>query len=232
MLSIVIPAYNEEQRIRATISSYNSHLRKELGKGYEIVVVCDGTDKTASIVKGMAAKEKKIRLMSFGQKLGKGGAIMKGFEAAKGSSIGFTDADEAVSPEDFLGMAKKLKEWDCVIASRRAKGAKILAKQPLQRRVLSKIFNILLNLLFGFGISDTQCGAKVMERKAYESVKGKLVSMGFEFDAELLWRIKSAGFSIKEYPIAWRHTKYSKFQTFKKGPGMLFSLISLRLKGT
>src|SRR3989338_11050064 len=104
MLSIVIPAYNEEKRISATVNSYKNYFKLIL-RNFEIIVVCDGcTDNTPNIVRKIALKNKKVRLLTFGYKLGKGGAIIRGFDASKGSIIGFTDADEAVSPTDFHGM--------------------------------------------------------------------------------------------------------------------------------
>ena len=230
MLSIVIPAYNEEKRISATVNSYKNYFKLIL-RNFEIIVVCDGcTDNTPSIVRKIALKNKKVRLLTFDYKLGKGGAIVRGFDSAKGDKIGFTDADEAVSPKDFHSMLKELNKFDCVIASRRVKGAIILKKQPFRRRLCSKAFNVAINSLFWLGISDTQCGAKLMHKKAYNTIKDKIKSSGFEFDAELLWRIKRAGFSILEYPISWKHTEHSKFD-LRKGPKMLLSILYLRVFG-
>ncbi len=228
MISIIIPAYNEEHRIDSTLKSYNSYF-SSIGN-YEIIVICDGcTDRTPLIVNEYCSKIPNIKLLTFPRKLGKGGAIMKGFDAAIGNWVGFTDADEAVAPKDFYGMIKRLEksEFDCVIASRRVKGAKILSGQSFQRRCLSRIFNIVLRVLFQIDISDTQCGAKVLASNVYKSIKTDIKSTGFEFDAELLWRIKNKGFSIVEYPVSWSHTKHSRF-SIKNGPYMLWKLICIR----
>ncbi len=228
MISIIVPAYNEEQRIEKTLLDYSDYFSKNQ-KDYEIIVVCDGIDRTAKIVKSIMNDRKNIRMAEFRKKLGKGGAIIEGFKAAKGDIIGFTDADESVSPEDFYMLSKRINGNDCVIGSRRATGAKILVAQPLKRRLASRLFNIFINVVFGLGVKDTQCGVKIARKSAIDSVASNILSMGFEFDVEFLWLLKKNGFSIKEMPITWKHTIHSSFSLWR-GPGMIYSLLRVRFR--
>ena len=227
MISVIVPAYNEEERIQNMLNLYGDYL---LSRKWdcEIVVICDGHDSTAEIVRRMAEKYTQIKLFEFASRLGKGGAIIEGFKKSKGDVVGFVDADEAVHPYQFEKLLGELKNYDCAIASRRIEGSQILVRQPLKREVVSKIFNMIVNSMFGLNIKDTQCGAKVFKKEVIESVVPELKSTGFEFDVELLWRIKSEGFSIKEVPITWQHTDKSSF-SLKKSPGMFMNLIKRRI---
>lgn len=92
----------------------------------------------------------------------------------------------------------------------------------------SKVFNILVNLMFDLGIKDTQCGAKVFKKSIVEPLLSMMKNRGFEFDVELLWRIKKGGFNIKEIPVEWKHEGNSTF-SLKYSGIMLLNLLKLRL---
>ncbi|MBI2172880.1 MAG: glycosyltransferase [Candidatus Aenigmarchaeota archaeon] len=228
--SIVIPAYNEEKRIGGTLESYFRHFKKS-GMKFEIIVVCDGSDTTASIVKNFMKLRKGVRLIEFGRRLGKGRAVMEGLKHAAGDVVGFTDADGSVGPDNFLSMMEICrKSVDCiVIGSRNMEKSFVTKKQPAYRQLLSNVFSHYVNMLFGLGITDTQCGAKVMTRKMLSCLDG-MKSAGFEFDAEMLWRIKKIGGKIIEFPVKWSHNEFSTFRV-KTGPRMALKLMSIRLMG-
>ena len=228
MYSIIIPAYNEEERIENALKLYCNFFEKAEEK-YEILVVCDGVDSTASIVKKFMQKFPSVKLLTFGKRLGKGGAIIEGMRIAKGDKIGFIDADESVTCSDFKKMFDRLSSADGVISSRRLKNSKILIKAPLMRRPASRIFNILVRILFGLNFKDTQCGAKVFKREAIKDVLNELKTNGFEFDVELLWKLKRKGYNVVEFPITWKHCGGSSF-SLTKAPKMFFSLLKTRLQ--
>jgi len=229
MYSIVIPAYNEERRVGPTIHSYISFLNKNK-INYEIIVICDGcTDRTVDVVKKFSHNEK-IRLFVLPQRLGKGGGVHYGFSKCSGDTIGFVDADNAVRPEEFKKLIDNIEGVDCVIASRRVENA-IMLIPPKSRlwvfsmRLLSQIFNkVVVNLIFRLNIKDTQCGAKFMKRYVYENIRNELKINGFEFDVELLWRIKEHGYKIKEVGVIWRHDLESKSRIMNSF-NMLISLL-------
>jgi len=222
-ISIVIPAYNEENRIKTVLSKYSNHFQD-----YEIIVVCDGIDNTLNIVKEASERYTEIRLLNFKKRLGKGGAIIEGFKAAKGDRIGFVDADESVEPDDVKRMFDALSDADVVIASRRLKYSKILVKPSLKRRFASKMFNILVRMIFRLPFKDTQCGAKVFRKEAIKDILDELKTNEFEFDAELLWRLKKKGYKVVEFPITWKHSEGSSF-SLSNAPKMFFSLLKVRL---
>ncbi len=224
-LSLIIPAFNEEKRIRKVIDSYSTFLNKKYN--YELIIVCDGRDNTAEIVKDIMLSNPCIRLLEFPTRQGKGGAIIHGFKESSGEAVGFVDADESLSPSEFEKLIDALKTTDCAIASRRVPGARISICQPWTRRISSRVFNILVNLMFNLGIRDTQCGAKLVKKKAIERVFSELQTKGFEFDVELLWRLKKGGFRIKEVPVDWKHEKGS---TFSLGYSGMMLLNLLRIK--
>lgn len=220
--SIIIPAYNEEKRIKFTIKN----LLMEF-PGQEIIVVCDGQDHSVDIVNNLSFEYPNIMLLSSKNRLGKGGALVQGFKAANGREVCFVDADESVSTIDLKRMFLALNDADGVIASRRIAGSKILAEQPLMRRIASRAFNIFVRLLFNLPFKDTQCGAKIFKREALFNILDEIKTTGFEIDVELLWRMKNKGYIIKEYPITWKHTEGSKFK-LSHSNGMFISLLKTR----
>ena len=224
MYSIIIPAYNESDRIKSVLMSYAAEL-----SGQKIIVVFDGQDTTPDIVEDVAERCPDIRLLTFHKRLGKGGAIIEGFKASRGDKIGFVDADESVSPKDLKGMFETLGVVDGVIASRRLPTSKIIVKQPFRRRWASKGFNMLVRTLFGLPFKDTQCGAKVFIRRAICDIIGELETSGFEIDVEILWRLKNKGYRVAEYPITWSHSDGSKFK-LSNSFAMISSLIKIRFQ--
>lgn len=222
MKSIIIPAYNEGARIKGVIENLINEF-----PGQEIIVICDGEDNSDIIIESFSFKHPNIRLLCFGSRLGKGGALIEGFRAAKGKEICFVDADESVNIDDIKGMFHALYDVDGVIASRRLKRSKILIKQPIKRRFASKIFNIFVKMFFGLPFEDTQCGAKVFKREAILDILNDLKTTGFEIDVEILWRFKKMGYKIIEYPITWKHSEGSKFR-LSDSTSMLISLLRTR----
>ncbi|WP_298670441.1 glycosyltransferase [uncultured Methanofollis sp.] len=205
---MIIPAYNEEARIRSVLTAFTRAF-----SGHEIIVVCDGPDRTAEIVGEVSKENPEVRLLRYPERLGKGGAIIEGFRASHGQRIGFADADESAEPAEIKGMFDALDGADGLIGSRRLKGSKITIKQPLMRRAISRIFNIVFaHILFGLPFRDTQCGAKVFTREAVMDIVDDLQGRGFETDLEILWRLQKKGYQVREYPITWKHSEGSTFR--------------------
>jgi glycosyltransferase involved in cell wall biosynthesis len=221
--SLIIPAYNEEDRIKTVLLNYATNF-----PAAEIIVVCDGTDNTKKIVREGSKKYMNIKLLPFEKKLGKGGAIIEGFKAAKGERVGFVDADESVEPDDVKKMFDLLSDYNGVIASRKLNESKILVRPPLKRRIASKTFNSLIRIIFSLDFKDTQCGAKVFRKEAVNDILSELTTEGFEFDVELLWRLKNKGYNVVEFPITWKHSEGSSF-SLSNAPKMFFSLLKVRI---
>ncbi len=224
-VSIVIPAYNEEQRIQKTLESYHSFFSaKKIG--FELVVVSNNcSDKTAAVAEAFAKKKGSCHVFNIPRRVGKGGAVKKGFAIAKKGIVAFVDADNSTPPQEFWKILAGLSRADISIGSRALPKSKIL-NQLAYRKLLGIGFNWLVNLLFGLGIRDTQCGAKVFSKKAAPIMK-TVQSSFFEFDVELLWRAKKKGFSIQEVPIVWTNAPDSKVN-FWSVPSMFWGILKIR----
>ncbi len=225
-ISVIIPAYNEERRIGRTLADLVSSMGKSGASEFEIIVVSDGTDSTPEIVRSQ--NHGRVRLINNNVRLGKGRAISEGFLAARGSIIGFVDADGAITPQEVASMLSFLRSRPkiCgVVGSRRIGRAGPRKPSPL-RRVLSSCFNLLVRLLFHLRYSDTQCGAKFFWAR---HLKKELPfrTRGFCIDVEVLCRLSRHG-RIIEYPIEWRSMAHSRFSTMFIAE-MFTELISLRL---
>lgn len=196
--SLIIPAYNEEGRIGGLLDDL-------LDFGGEIIIISDGTDATASIVSGFIRDhpDHDIRCLSFPRRLGKGGGIRSGMKSATRAYIGYIDADGSTGIEEMKKVFSHLDQSDGVIGSRWVPGSVIPVRQGMMRIIQSRIFNGIIRILFGLSYADTQCGAKAFRRELIYSILDTIQSTGFEFDVELLWKARNAGFFIKEVPIRW-----------------------------
>ncbi len=225
-VTIVIPAINEEKRLRVTLPAYLEYFKETV----DLLAIDNGShDGTIDYLKELATKHKNLKYLEFKEALGKGGAVYAGFDAATTKYVGFVDADISTEPQEFEKLINAVKDEsiDIAIASRWLKGAKMDPPQPWSRRVNGRLFNIFVNLMFGLRLSDTQCGAKLMKKSVYESIKDKLTLKGFSFDVELLWQAKKAGFNIKEVPIVWRYIQGHSFKPFKGGLKAVLELMSI-----
>jgi len=205
--SLVIPAYNEEKRITRLFGAIP-------GFSGELIVVCDGTDRTADVVESVARErtDLNIRYLRFDHRLGKGGGVLAGLSAATAPRVGYFDADGSTSIKEMLRLFAMLDSADAAIGSRWVPGSNLVIRQGLLRRLESRVFNLLIRVLFGLSFHDTQCGAKVFRRSSIESLLPRMKSRGFEFDVELLWRIRNAGCTIAEVPIEWQNMGDSRVQ--------------------
>lgn len=209
-LTIIIPAHNEELRIKQTLQAYLTFFGDLESKGLiqtDILAVLNGcTDNTFGVVSDVQKQWHNCRIMNL-QDGGKGFAIKQGFlEALTRPSdlIGFVDADMATSPQAFFALIERMPGVDGVIASRYRPDSIISPPRPWIKRWGSRIFyESLIRLLFGLKYSDYQCGAKVFKRSVIEAVASQLTVKQWAFDVELLFLCKKYGFRIIEAPTEW-----------------------------
>lgn len=236
MISIIIPAHNEEKRIGATLEEYGRYFSEKKKKErleWEIIVVINNTqDKTPEIVKKYSKKHKEIRAIEFVEG-GKGFAIIEGFKEAlknkKADLIGFVDADMSTSPEAFYDLIVNIKEYDGIIASRYIRGAIVSPKQSIQRILASRVFNFIIRVLFLIPYRDTQLGAKIFKREAVDKILNQLSITQWAFDVNLLYELRKAGYRIKEHPSSWKDTENSTLNLKKASLQMFLAVIRLRL---
>jgi glycosyltransferase involved in cell wall biosynthesis len=230
-LLLLIPAYNEEARIGPVLRRYCEYFRAHYDGRFELVVVLNGCrDNTLGVVEAAAANFPEIRALEFINPIGKGGALIEGLKLARTSDlVGYVDADGATEPDAFHDLVRHCREVDCAIGSRWLPGAVIQQTQSLKRRIFSRCFHLLVELLFRMHIKDTQCGAKVMRRQAVESVHSALRIADVAFDINLLYSLKRNGFTIREVPTTWTDQIGTKIRLNKGAFGILLSVIRLRL---
>tara|TARA_Y100000034_G_scaffold133933_1_gene200952 strand:- start:823 stop:1524 length:702 start_codon:yes stop_codon:yes gene_type:complete len=228
MFSIIIPAYNEEKRIRQTLINYINFFKD---KNVEIFVVLNGCrDNTLAIVKEFSRKHPQIKYQNYPEKLGKGGAILKGFQLVNGSLIAYTDSDGSTKPEDLFDLTRKIQDYDGVIGSRWLKNSVITKKQDPLRIFLGRGYNLLVRLILNLPFKDTQCASKVFKKEAILSIINEVEVTNFSFDAALLYKLNKKGFKIKEEPIIWENKGGSTVNLTKDVPKMLTAIIKVRLK--
>lgn len=212
VLSIVIPSYNEKKRLPRTLDAYFSFFDKKR-INYEIIVADFSSDGSKEMIKKYQKRRKNLVLVDITQR-GKGLAVLEGFKVAQGKYISFTDADNAIGPDDFYKLYTYLDRYDAVIGSRGMSRSHVVHyHQSAIRRLGSVVLELFfVNMMFGLRIRDTQCGAKIFKREKIMKVVPKMRIMNSIFDVELLWRFKKAGGTIKEVPIRWVDDKFSHFR--------------------
>lgn len=237
-ISIIIPAYNEEQRIKRTLSAYIEFfdaLKKQHVLDYEIIVVLNGCkDNTIGVVQEIHKTSPQCSYIHL-KTAGKGLAIKAGFfDALERSNdlIGFVDADMATSPQAYYDLMTHMDDVDGIIASRYMKGSKIYPPRPWIKRWGSKvIYEPLVRLLLGLRYKDLQCGAKIFKRHVINSITPLMLMTQWASDAEMLYLCKKSGFVVREYPTEWHDQVGSKL-SYSSGMRMLGSIITLRLRNS
>lgn len=229
-LSIIVPAHNEEHRLAKMLDEYLPFFAQSCGNDFEMLVVINGSyDKTEIIAKKHAVKYPQVRCIVEPKQIGKGGAIMIGFRQALGNLIGFVDADGSTPPTAFFDLADKIGQADAIIASRWLKNAKISPRQPWSRRMASRLFNLMVHLLFGLHFSDTQCGAKLIKSHAVRQILPNLGITRWAFDVDLLFQLHRAGYKIMEIPTIWHDVAGSRLKIVRASMEMFAALVRLRL---
>ncbi|MBI2371415.1 MAG: glycosyltransferase family 2 protein [Deltaproteobacteria bacterium] len=206
-LSVVIPAYNEETRLPATLTRIAAHL-KTLEVEAEIVVVDDGsTDRTAAVVQGLAGAIPGLRLDRHPENRGKGAAVRSGVLQAAGGYILISDADLSTPIEELDRFLPLLQD-----------GA-----------ALGKLFNLFVRVLVLRGLKDTQCGFKALRAPTVRPLFARQRITGFGFDVEILYLARKAGLAIREVPVTWINSPSSRVHLLKHPLGMLLDLFRIRL---
>ena len=233
-LTILVPVYNEEKRLPSCLDGLLSYM-EGTKIDYEILVSADGcTDRTVEIAEEYSRKyEGRIRVVSFPERLGKGGGVWHGVRYARGRIVVLMDVDLASPPSEIPKLLEEIRKGaDIVIGSRNLPDSKILVQPPFYRKVLGKAFNLLFRVLFGIKLYDTQCGFKAFRRSVFNDLNEQLNVEGFAFDVDLLVKAHRRGYRIVEVPVKWRYVKGSKVnvlkQIFRMGSELLMVWLELK----
>lgn len=232
MLSIVIPAYNEEKRLPQTLKRIVEYVRCK-GFECEIIVVDDGSsDATGKVAVSVARSLSfpNLRAIKYQPNMGKGYAVNRGIFSSIGRFVLFTDADLSTPIEELEKLLPPLMNGYCdiAIASRALAKSELPIRQPLFRELMGRAFNVVVQMLLLPGIRDTQCGFKCFTRKAAHEVFARQRTFGFAFDVEILYIARKLGYRILELPVRWYHSPETKVKVLKHGSQMLLSVFCIR----
>ncbi len=229
-LSVVIPAYDEEARLPATLARVADYLagRPTLLPA-EVVVVDDGSrDGTAAVAERFVPPSGiAVRLIRLGRNRGKGAAVRAGLAASRGARVLISDADLATPIEELEALLASGAQL--AVGSRALDRALIARRQPLPRDLLGRLFNLGIQALRLTALHDTQCGFKLLDGELARSLAPQLRLDGFAFDVELLARAARSGASIVEVPVRWQHVDASRVQPVRHGLQMLRDALRVRV---
>jgi glycosyltransferase involved in cell wall biosynthesis len=200
-VTLIIPAYNEADNIKQVVYRIR-RLFKDLPHSYEILIVDDGSsDSTLEDAIELSRRYENVRVFSNGRNMGKGYALKTGFWHSTGRIIIFIDADLEIPPELITSCLRLLEEQraDVVIGSKRHPKSSV--NYPALRRLLSVAYMVLVRLLLGIRLKDTQFGLKVFRREALEVVMPYVLVQRYAFDAEILFNVIRRGFKVVEAPV-------------------------------
>jgi dolichyl-phosphate beta-glucosyltransferase len=227
--SIVIPAYNESQRIAASLDKIVAYIAEQQW-GAEIIVVNDGSrDNTAEIVREYSRKNPAVKLLENPGNRGKGYTVRNGVMHAHGDIILFTDADLSSPIQESRKLFAAIDRGaDVTFGSRWLQAELQTERQPLYRQVFGRIFNLLLRIILGLKYKDTQCGFKAFTRKAAYQIFSRQMIDRWGFDPEVLFLAEKFGLKVAEVPVEWAHDNRSKINPVVDGFKMFTEMLRVR----
>ncbi len=229
LLSIIIPAYNEEHRLPTTLPQVVAFAEAQDYPVEVLVVDNASTDHTADVVREIAAKHPSISLLHQPIR-GKGAAVRKGMMEGRGEYLLIYDADRAVPVEEITKfLPPALSDHDVAIASREAPGA-IRYNEPRYRHLMGRVFNFIVRLLAVPGIQDTQCGFKCFRREVAHDIFTSQKIDGWAFDVEILYIALQRGYRVVEVPIHWYYGEGSRVGPLDP-PRMVLEVLRIRRNG-
>lgn len=225
-LSVVIPAFNEARRIGASLEKVAAYLDGR-GLSYEVLIADDGSvDGTADVV-GQAGVAR-ARVLRSERNQGKGAAVRRGVLASTGRRVLLSDADLSTPIEDLALLEERLDDAPVVLGSRAVQESRVLKHQPLYRELMGKTFNRLIRLAGVWGISDTQCGFKLLDGQVARELFYDVVTDGFAFDVELVWLARRRGHRVVEVGVRWINSPDSRVRPLVDPPRMLLEICRFR----
>lgn len=223
-LTVVIPAFEDEEVIAASVRAVDAALGSA-GWEHEVIVVDDGsTDGTAE-----AARSAGARVLRHEENRGKGAAVRTGVAASRGEVVAFTDADLAYGPENLVRLATKVADgWDVVVGSRRHTDTVSLVRAGRLREVGGRLINVLTGLVLLGRYVDTQCGLKAFEGSVARDLFSRTRIDGFAFDVELLHLVERDGRSLLEHPVTVQNSGQSTVKVGRDGLRLVRDLFRIR----
>lgn len=228
-VSVIIPAYNEEHRIKNTLILIN-HFFQSNHISSEIIVVSDGsTDSTVALVQSLQKEISHLTIVENPKNKGKGYAVSYGVFKSTGKYILIADADGSTPIEEYEKLKNALSENDIAIGSRYAKGSDIRRAQSRFRILLGRLGNSIIRLTLIDGIADTQCGFKLFTHRSAKEIFSRQKIFRFAFDAEALVIADSLGYSISEIPVSWYNSPESRVRPVRDAARTFLDLVFIKI---
>ncbi len=222
-LTVILPCYNEAERLPGTLQALLAHLSAAPGE-VEVLVVDDGsTDATVTVAEAVAAVDRRVRVLSYGPNRGKGFAVRTGMLAAQGDLVVFTDADGSYQPSDLDRIVAALDQAPVAIGARAGDPS-----GPVARRAASRVFNLAIRGTLGLPYGDTQSGLKGFRRPAAQQIFRQARVDGFAFDVEVLWLARQLGLEVAEVRVQAMEREGSKVQMVADALEMLGEVWTVR----
>lgn len=227
--SLIIPAYNESNRIRPTLDQILKHIEEQHWQA-EVLVVNDGSqDNTAEIVQEYGRTHPQVQLIENGRNRGKGFSVRNGMLHARGDVCLLSDADLSSPITESQKLFDAIAQGaDIAIGSRWLQAELQTERQPLYRQLFGRIFNLLLRIVLGLDFKDTQCGFKAFRREAAQQVFSSQKIERWGFDPEILFLARQFGFRVVEIPVQWAHSAGTRLHPFKDGLLMGTEILRIR----
>lgn len=227
LLSIIIPAHNEEARLPPSLEKIDAFLKTQPFEAEVIVVENGSIDRTVEVAENFAKTHPYVRVIEAAVR-GKGLAVKVGMLAAHGDYRFICDADLSMRIEDIVQfLPPHVNGYDIIIASREGKGANRVG-EPEFRHFIGRINNLIIKLTILRGFEDTQCGFKMFSREAAEDLFSVQQMVGIGFDIELLYVAKKRGYKIREVPITWYFDADSRMRLIGDSAHLLVEIWQIR----
>jgi dolichyl-phosphate beta-glucosyltransferase len=232
-LSIVVPAYNEAGRLGMSLRSILDYLR-DAERDAEVVVVDDGSgDTTAEVAQGFAGEG--VRLLRLPVNRGKGAALRQGVLASRGRKVLLSDADLSTPIAELERLERHLADppgaeegAELVLGSRAVAESQVLVHQPFYRELMGRTFNRIVRLAGVGGLSDTQCGFKLLDGEVARRLFAELTIDRFAYDVELILLARRHGYRVVEVGVSWAHSEASRVHPVFDSARMLWDVLTLR----
>lgn len=227
-LSIVLPAYNEERRLPASLERLHAYAQS-LEREVEVIVVENGsTDRTSAVVEEMQRRIPYLRLLHVAAR-GKGWAVRRGMLAATGDHIMFCDVDFSMPVEEIGKFTALLDQGAPIVIASRELATARRHHEPVRRHVMGRVFNRLVQLFIVGGIDDTQCGFKAFQRPVARDLFSIQRIPGWGFDVEILYLARKRGYRVQQLAIDWYYDADSRVEGMRDSLSMLGEVLRIRL---
>lgn len=229
-LSVVIPAYNEQERIGSTLEAVAAYFEQQ-PYVTEILIVDDGSkDQTVAVVNDFATEHPAFKVISNPRNRGKGAVVRQGMLAAKGEYVLFSDADLSSPIEEVERLLPQLQTGDYAVAigSRNKGGDGVKIDAQLKRKFIGRVFNSIVQTATTLDFQDTQCGFKLFTRQAAQEIFSHQKLPGFSFDVEILYIAKQLQLKVTEVGVNWTHVPASKVNLVRDSARMFRDVVQIR----